>query len=203
MHAVLLFLPLFVAALPAVAGFAPEQQVQTLRLAYGQRSVRVVFQTADGSSVTRAKPDCDCTTLQWEGSRLVAVVDTSTFDAPVEKKVLATTSDGARTTLTMRFEVPQAVVISSPALLWERNAPPAPQVFRISLPQGSPVRALLSADLSGNDFDFETRTLSPGREYSITVTPKSTARRCLNRLVIKMDGPAPLYHQRLLYLRVR
>ncbi len=198
-----LLLLLLPAALPSLAAFAPSRQVQQVKLTFGQRAVRVIFQTEDGTTVTRAKPDCDCTTVRLEGSRLVAMVDTSTFDAQVDKHIAVTTSDGQRCTLTMRFTVPQAVIINSPSLVWERGSSPAAQEFHIQLPQGSPIRALLSADLSGEDFDYSARTISPGREYAIRVTPKSTARRCMNRLVIKMDGPDPRYTQRILYLRVR
>ncbi len=200
----LALIPLFLAgALPAMAGFAPQQLVQHVKLDYAQKAVTVVFGTTDGSRVTKARPDCDCTTVRVEGSRLIAEVDTSTFDTPIEKKIAVATSDGQRATLTMRFEVPQAVIISSPSLVWERGSAPAPQEFRISLPKGSPIRALRSADLSGDDFDYQTRTITPGREYAVTVTPKSTAHRCINRLVLKMDGPDPRYTQRILYLQVK
>ncbi len=199
----LLALSLLLPPLPALAGFTAAQAQQSITLAYGQKSTTLSFRTTDGSHITKARPLCDCTTLRLEGSRLVAMVDTSTFDASVEKQIEVTTSDGQATTLTMRFEVPQAVIISTPSLVWERGATPRPQEFRIQLPKGSPIRALLSADLSGDDFDYRARTLRPGREYAITVTPKSTARRALNRLVIKMDGDDPRYTQRILYLRVR
>ncbi len=199
-----LLLPLLAATLPAQAGFAPQQLVQTVKLSYGQNAATVTFRTADGSSITKAKPLCDCTTVQLRGNTLVVQVNTSTFDAPVDKQIEVTTSDGARATLTMRFDVPQAVIISpAAALVWERNSAPTPQQFRIQLPKGSPIRALLSADLSGDDFDYHAETITPGREYAITVTPRSTARRSMNRLVIKMDGTDPRYTQRILYLRVR
>ncbi len=189
------------AALPALAGF--EQTTQSISLAYGQKAVTVVFETADGSTVTRAKALCDCTRLKKEGTRLVAEVDTSTFDAPVDKQIEVTTSDGRRTTLTMHFEVPLAVVITPPALIWKRGSAPEAQEFRISIPKGSPVRGLLSADLSGDDFDYRPTTLRKGREYVVSVSPKSTDKRAFNRLVIKMDSSDPRFSQRILYLRVQ
>ncbi len=202
MSALARVLPLLL-PLPVFAGFS--ELTQELPLSYGQSSAVVVFATADGTSVTKAKPLCDCTKVRLEGNRLVAQVDTSTFDASVEKQIVATTSDGRRSTLTMRFEVPQAVLLSSPGLVWERGSAPAPQEFRIRIPKGSPVRALRSADLSGSDFDYSTKTVTPGREYVVTVVPKSTANKCLNRLVIRMDSsnPAPQFAQRILYIRVR
>ncbi len=196
-------LALLLCSLPALAGFAPAQLLQTVHLAHGQNAATVVFCTTDGSTVEKARALCNCMTLRPEGTRLVAQVDTSTFDATVDKQIKVTTSDGQRTTLTMRFEVPQPIIITPTVLLWERGAAATPQEIRLSIPPGSPIRALLSADLSGDDFDYTTRTLTPGREYAISVAPRSTAGRRFNRLVIKMDGPDPRYRQRILYLRVR
>ncbi len=187
--------------LPAFAGFAQTQQ--TVKLSYGQKAVTVVFETQDGSTVTKARPLCDCTTVKKEGTRLVAEVDTSDFDAPVDKQIEVTTSDGQKSTLTMRFDVPLAVIFSSPSLVWKKGSAPTPQVFRITLPEGSPVRGLRSADLSGEDFDYQTSTVRKGREYTVTVTPKSTDKRAFNRLVIKMEASDPRFSQRILYLRVQ
>ncbi len=196
-----LFLPCLLSALPASAGFG--QPEQAVRLAYGQKVATLVFSTSDGSTVTRAKPLCDCTTVRLEGARLVAEVDTSTFDISTEKQIVARTSDGRQTTLTMRFEVPQAVIISAPSLEWQRGAAPEPQEFRIRIPEGSPVRKLSSAGLVGDAFVYHAATITPGREFAVTVIPKSTAHRALNRLVIKMDADAPQHRQRILYLRIR
>ncbi len=198
-----LLLPFLLAALPAMAGFAPQQLAQTIKLRYGQNAITVIFHTADGSTVTKARPLCDCTRVRLEGTRLMAEVDTSTFDTSVDKQIDVTTSDGQRSTLTMHFDVPQAVHISSPSLIWEKGSEPQPQVLRLTIPKGSPVRALLSADLAGDAFDYRAETIAPGREYAITVTPRSTTRRSLNRLVINMDGSDPRYTRRIVYLRVR
>ena len=194
-------LALLLGALPALAGFA--QPTQTVKLAYGQKRATLHFDTGDGTTITQARSLCDCTQLNYSGGRLVAEVDTSTFDTTVDKQIEATTSDGCKTMLTMRFDVPQAVTFSSPSLTWKRGDAPKAQTFRIRIPKGSPVRGLTSAGITGEDFDYRTETLERGREYRITVTPRSTAKRCLNRLVIKMDADDALYRQRILYLQVK
>ncbi len=194
-------LALVFAALPALAGVA--KPLQTVRLAYGQKSATLRFETGDGTSFTKARALCDCTELEYRGGSLVAEVDTSTFDAPVDKQIEVTTSDGRKTMLTMRFDVPLAVVFSSPSLIWQRGAAATAQEFRISIPKGSPVRGLKEAGISGEDFDFEARTIRPGAEYAVSVTPRSTAKRCLNRLVIKMDSAEARFSQRILYLQVK
>ncbi len=192
---------LFLSSLPAMAAFS--SSVQEVKLQYGQKSVTVCFETEDGTTIKRARANCDCTELEYSGSRLVAKVDTSAFDAPVEKLIDVTTSDGRRTQLTMRFDVPLAVVFSAPSLVWQRNAAPKAQQIRIRIPKGSPVRGLKEAGLSGEDFIYEARTIRRGEEYLVIVTPRSTAKRCLNRLVIKMESDDPYFRQRILYLQVK
>lgn len=190
---------LFIAAAsPALAGFA--KPTQSVKLDYGQKQTTFVF-TAD-CAVTKATPHCDCTTLSISGNKLTALVDTSNFDASVDKTITATTADGKKTTLTMKFDVPQAVVFSPSALIWKVGEAPTPKVLHISVPSGSPVKALREAGLSGDDFIYDAAKGKRKGEYTVTVTPKSTAKRLRNRLVIKMDSSDPRFSQRIIYLRV-
>ena len=185
-------------SLPLFAGFA--QPTQSITLDYGQKETTVVF-VAD-SAVKKAKAHCDCTTLSISGNTITAKVDTSLFDASVDKTISATTADGKQTTLTMKFEVPQAVVITPAALIWKVGEAPTPKVLHITVPQGSPVKSLKQAGLEGEDFVYDAAKGKRPGEYSVTVTPKSTAKRLRNRLVIKMESDDPRFSQRIIYLRV-
>lgn len=186
-------------ALPLMAAFP--RPVQEVPLSYGQREAVVVFE-AD-SPIRRAKSLCECTKVSYEGTRLVARVDTSGFSHPVEKQLEATTADGAVTRLTMRLNVPQAVVLSSPSLIWKLGSPATPQQLRITLPKGSPVHAVSEAALSGEAFEYSPRVVRSGAEYAVSVTPRSTAKKALNRLIIKTDHPDPRYAQYIIYLSIQ
>lgn len=188
------------AALPAWAGF-PEP-VQQIALSYGQRSVTVVYRT-DGSAVTKVKPLCDCTKTTVRGSELTAVVDVSNFDADVEKQIEATTSDGKVTRLTMKFRVPPPVVFSENPITWKLGGPAETRRLQITLPKGSPITAVEQAGLTGHDFDYRTEKVKEGREYAVYITPKSTAKSCMNRLVLRLRSADPRYVQRVIYLRVK
>lgn len=191
---------LLLAALPAAAGFRTAEQ--TVKLSPTQTRATVVFET-DGSAIRKAKPLCDCTKLETSGTKLIAEVNTATFDSSVDKQIDVRTSDGLTTRLTMHFEVPPAIVLSARSLVWARGAAPEPQVLTISLPEGSPVRSIKDAGLSGTNYDFVPETVEKGREYRITVTPRSTATGNLERLVIKTDCADPRYAQRIIYLQVK
>ena len=186
--------------LPAMAGFKNTTQVVPLK--FGQQSATVVFETT-GEKIAEAEPHCDCTKVQVKGTRLTAVVDTRTFDRDVEKTIAAETEDGEEVTLRMQFRVPQAMQLSARSLMWKRGAAPAPQVLRITLPKGSPITHIADAALSGEDFDYSPKVVKRGKEYSVTITPRSTARASLNRLVLTTDSPDPRYHRQIIYLQVK
>ena len=186
--------------LPALAGFKSTTQVVPLK--FGQQSATVVFETS-GEQIEEAEPHCDCTKVKVSGSKLTATVDTRTFDRDVEKTIAAETEDGKEVTLRMQFKVPQAIHLSARSLVWERGAAPTPQVLRITLPKGSPITHIADAALSGNAFDYAPKVVKRGREYTVTITPRSTAKAALNRLVLTTDSADPRYHRQIIYLQVR
>ena len=187
-------------ALPALAAFPQPQQ--SVKLSYSQQTAVVEF-TTDGPAVTKAKPLCDCTTVTIQGNKLIATVDTSKFDQSVAKQIDATTADGKTTRLTMNFEVPAAIILSARSLVWQRGAAPAPQVLTITLPKGSPVTDIKEAGLSGDAFDYVPHKVKDGREYTVTVTPRSTEKPVLNRLVLTMVSKDPRFARQIVYLQVK
>ena len=194
-----ILLPLL-CALPAMAAFKNTTQVVPLK--FGQKQATVVFETT-GESIDSAKPHCDCTQVQIKDGKLTAVVDTHTFDRDVEKTIAAETSEGKEVTLRMQFRVPQAMQLSARSLLWQRGAAPTPQILRITLPKGSPITHITDAALSGDAFDYTPKVVKRGQEYTVTITPRSTAKATLNRLVLTTDSSDPRYHRRIIYLQVK
>ena len=186
--------------LPAMAAFKSTTQVVPLK--FGQESVTVVFETT-GEEIDDAEPHCDCTKVQVKGTRLTAVVDTRTFDRDVEKTIAAETEGGEEVTLRMQFRVPQAMQLSARSLVWKRGAAPAPQVLRITLPKGSPITHIADAALSGDAFDYSPKVVKRGKEYSVTITPRSTAKAALNRLVLTTDATDLRYRRQIIYLQVK
>ena len=186
--------------LPASAAFKSTTQVVPLK--YGQKEATVVFETTR-EDIVSTKPHCDCTQVQLKANRLTAVVDTHTFDRDVEKTISAETCDGKEVTLHMQFSVPQAMQLSARSLVWQRGAASTPQVLRITLPKGSPITHINDAALSGDAFDYAPKVVKRGQEYTVTITPRSTAKATLNRLVLTTDSTDPRYHSQIIYLQVK
>ncbi len=194
-----LLLPLL-CALPTMAAFKSTTQVVPLK--FGQKQATVVFETT-GESIEDAEPHCACTQVQIKAGRLTAVVDTHTFDRDVEKTIAAETEDGKKVTLRMQFRVPQAMHLSARSLVWRRGSAPTPQVLRITLPKGSPITHIADASLSGDVFEYAPKVVKRGKEYTVTVTPRSTDKAALNRLVLTTDSSDPRYHRQIIYLQVK
>ena len=186
--------------LPGLAAFKSPTKVVPLQ--FGQQSATVVFETS-GEQIEEAEPHCACTKVKVSGSRLTAVVDTRTFDRDVEKTIAAETEDGEEVILRMQFRVPQAMQLSARSLVWKRGSAPTPQVLRITLPKGSPITHIVDAALSGEDFDYAPKVVKKGKEYTVTITPRSTAKAALNRLVLTTDSTDPRYHRQIIYLQVK
>ncbi|MFI3244141.1 MAG: hypothetical protein R3Y56_07815 [Akkermansia sp.] len=196
-------LPLFLATVAlcplAQAQFAHPALKYTLE--YGQEWQNFTF-TAD-SPIASAKPNCDCTTVRIDGNILVAQVNTKEFTEDTNRTISVKMKDGRRCTLWVCFGVPQALDFSTKTLLWERDAEATPQSIHISIPKGSPISKLKEAGLSGSDFTMAIKTNPKKRTYDITITPISTAKKCMNRLVIKTETKDERSSQYILYLRVR
>lgn len=194
-----LILLLIIGTMPLMAAFS--QPVQVVQLAYGQQEAVLTFQ-AD-SNIRKAKPLCDCTKLSYHDNTLTARVNTSEFAQSVDKQIDATTADGVTTRLTMRFEVPQALQLSSRSMIWQQGGPSTEQKLAIRIPAGSPVHKVREAAISGDDFDYTPHTVKEGVEYSVSVTPRSTGKKALNRLIIKTDSADPRYAQYIIYLSIQ
>lgn len=177
------------------------EDTQVVQLSYGQREAVVVF-IADGT-ITRSRSLCDCTRVSHSGNRLTATVDVSDFARSVRKQIEATTADGTISRLTMDIRVPQAVELSAQSLIWKVGSAAEEKLLQIRIPKGSPVRRIISADLSGDAFHYTTRTEEAGALYSVSVTPLSTQKRALNRLIIRTDSVDPRYAASIIYLSVQ
>ncbi len=183
----------------ALAQFA--QPALKYHLKHGQEWQNFTF-TAD-SPIASAKPNCDCTTVQIDGNLLIANVNTSDFTEDTERSISVRMKDGRRCTVWVCFGVPQAVIFSAKTLAWERNAAITPQTIHIEIPKDSPVAKLSEAGLSGSDFTMEIKSEPKKRTYDIAITPVSTAKKCMNRLVIKTQSKDERSSQYILYLRVK
>lgn len=177
---------------------APQQEVH---LDYGHQKAQFTFE--GDSPIKSADPNCDCASLRIEGNRIIVDVDTRDFDENLNRHIKVRMEDGRKIKLYMIFVVPQPLIISSKSLIWKRNSPLKSQRLSLRIPKGSPISKLIQAGLNGEDFHFDTKTIKKGEQYQIDIRPLSTARKALNRLVLKTDSSDKRSAQYIIYLRIK
>ena len=177
------------------------QSSQEARLGFGQTHCNFLF-TAD-SSIRKVTPNCDCTSYRIENNKLHVTVDAREFNRDTNRYLDIKMQDGRKCRLMLYFRIAQPLLLSSRSLTWKRGASPSQQSITLYIPKGSPIKALKEAGLNGKEFDYQTKTLKKNREYQITITPLSTAKKALNRLVIKTVSSDPRYSQHIIYLQIK
>lgn len=162
-------------------------------------------------TITRIKPHCECTKAAVEGGqttiapgasgRVLLDIDTKTFTGTVMKDVSVTTSDGNTQRLTVAVSVPESITVSPKGLSWKQGGPATPKTVTISLAPNCPFR-LKQASLVGQGFDYQTHQLVPNKRYTVTIAPKSTQHKLINRLLIETDSSDPRYARIPVFLSI-
>lgn len=184
------------------------------RIAPQQQTLQTSFTfTNTGSApvtITRVHPHCECTQTRVESSstvapgasgRLLLNVDTKTFTGTVKKDVSVTTSDGKTQKLTIAVSVPECITVKPKGLSWKQGRAATPKTVTITLEPNCPFR-LTQASLVGNAFDYQTNANAPGKRYTVTIIPKSTQKRLINRLLIETDSRDPRYARIPVFLSI-
>lgn len=161
-------------------------------------------------TIKRIKPHCECTEARSESGntvmpgqsgRILLKVDTKTFVGTVSKDVSVFTSDGAEHKIVIRVAVKEPVAVMPKALSWKQNAAAETKTITLTLAVGCPF-SLKRVSLVGSDFEYEPATVIPGRKYTVVITPKSTAKKLINRLLIETDSKDPRYARIPVFLSI-
>lgn len=161
-------------------------------------------------TIKRIKPHCECTEARSESGntvmpgqsgRILLQIDTKTFIGTVAKDVSVFTSDGEEHKIVVRVAVKEPVTVSPKALSWKQNGTAETKTITLTLASGCPF-ALKRVSLVGSDFEYEPATVIPNKKYTVTVTPKSTGKKLINRLLIETDSKDPRYARIPVFLSI-
>lgn len=214
-------IPASLTLLAAVAAGALNAELQfpqtTLReqISPQQQTLQTAFTFKNTGSepvtITRIKPHCECTKAAVEGGRdtvapgasgrLLLNIDTKTFTGTVMKDVSVTTSDGKTRRLTVAVSVPESITVTPKGLSWKQGGAATPKTVTITLAPNCPFH-LKQASLVGDAFHYDTHALVPNKRFSVTVTPKSTQNKIINRLLIVTDSSDPRYARIPVFLSI-
>jgi hypothetical protein len=126
-----------------------------------------------------------------------------TFDGEVTKQVVVVSDDAEQKeiTLAVKVTIPPLYKIEPEHLIWTvgDEAKGKTMKFTILGDKDIEVTGLVS---SRESMVGELKEIKKGREYLITLTPKSTAEPMLGVLRVETNAPFPRYQKRLLFFSI-
>ena len=136
--------------------------------------------------------------LAGETGKGKAEFKVGSFVGEHEKVITVTTNDPAQEEWTIPFllTVPEVVSIDPKNVQWWVGEAASPKVITVKVNGPDPMK-ILNITSTRETVTFEWKPVTEGREYNITVTPKSTADIVIGALKIETDSKIPKYARQL------
>ena len=120
-----------------------------------------------------------------------------------EKVVTITTDDPKQAEWAVPFllDVPEVVVIEPKNVQWWLGEEPDPKVITIKV-TGKDEMNVTQITSTRESVSFTWKTITPGREFAITVTPKSTAEVVIGALKVETDSKVLKFARHLAFFSI-
>ncbi|MBL9129586.1 MAG: DUF1573 domain-containing protein [Verrucomicrobiaceae bacterium] len=127
----------------------------------------------------------------------------STFVGRHEKMVLVSTDDPKQPEWQIQFvlDVPAVVDIEPKTIQWWTGDEPVEKTTTVKINGDTPMK-LLKITATRENVDYSFKEVKPGREYLVTVKPKSTSEVTLGALKIETDSKIPKYQRQLAFFSI-
>lgn len=127
----------------------------------------------------------------------------STFVGRHEKYVTVTTNDPKQPEWQINFilDVPAVVDIKPKQLQWFIGDAPASKACLVQFTAEQPMK-IVNITPTRENVTFEWKEIKEGREYLITMTPKSTQDVTMGALKIETNSPIPKYRNQLAFFSI-
>ncbi len=127
----------------------------------------------------------------------------SSFIGRHEKSVHVQTDDPSQSEWVVNFviEVPEIIKIEPKTLQWWLGDPAEPKVTRVTMMGTEPI-TIKQITSTREQVEFSFKEITPGKEYEVTVKPKSTAEVMLGALKIETDSKIAKYQRQLSFFSV-
>ena len=171
------------------------------------------FRNAGTKAVTVTGLESACSCLSAELDRAVyqpgstgtgkAEFKVTSFVGKHEKFVTVTTDDPAQPEWVVPFEldVPAVVEIEPKTVQWWINDPVTSKQVTVKMVGKEPLK-ITNITSSREGVEFSWKTVTEGREYLVTVTPKNTTEVMLGALKIETDSTIPKYQRQMAFFSV-
>lgn len=120
------------------------------------------------------------------------------FTGQQEKTITVTTDDPAQTEWVVPFviEVPEVIIIEPKMVQWWLDEKPAPKTITVKMTGKDPMK-LVNVTSTRESMGYEFKEVKEGREYLVTLTPKTTADIMIGALKLETDSKIPKYQRQL------
>lgn len=203
--------------LPARAGleFEKTELKHTAKHTETEVAKEFKFKVTGGKSIRIKDIEtyCSCLKAKTKDGRMEfkdgeeGVIETAfllgVFEGEVAKQVVVVTDDPAQPeiTLTVKMTIPPIFKVEPENLKWTVGEEPKAKTFKLTVLDEKEI-AVTGLVSSRENMGAEFKEVKKGREYEITLTPKSTAEPMLGVLRVETDAPYPRYQKRLLFFNV-
>ena len=147
---------------------------------------------------TAVVPACGCTTAHLDktsyapGQRgeIAATFNVAGRFGVQEKSIQVRADDKSEPEKTLRFRVHilQTVQINPTVLMWDASVEKTTRTINIKVVRDQPLN-LVRVDVTPPDWKTSLRTIKPGREYCVDVTPINPVQQAVALLTIVSDSP--------------
>ena len=162
-------------------------------------------------TIQQVKTSCSCLTAEipenkftispGQKSKVLLHIDLGVLGGKIEKNALVVTSEGEQIPLDLKITIPDFVKMEPRTLRWVQGEAPKPKTMKFLIDPALSLK-LKDVSVSSPNFEFEPKTVIPGREYALIVTPKSTASPDYSMLRVETDSDIPRYKKSMGFLTI-
>lgn len=139
---------------------------------------------------------------------LTGVLDLENFKGTIDKQIVVNTDqegEHAKIALTARVTIPIIIGFDKENVSWVLNDEKKAIVAHIKVNNEEPIHIVRHTAGFGadEDFSYKFETIKAGREYKVTVTPKSTKKVALGMLKFYTDSKIERYKRLQLFMTVK
>jgi hypothetical protein len=169
----------------------------------GERAVKVTDIRTYCSCLSVGTKDGKKEYRPGERGSIEAVFELGAFEGEVEKSLGVTTDLGgeAETELKVAVTIPVLYEAEPANVAWVVGDEPVGKTIRLRMRGEQPIR-VVNAVSSRDGMLVEAKEIEPGREYLLTLTPRTTAEPMLGMLRVETDAPWERYRKKLLFFNV-
>lgn len=162
-------------------------------------------------TIKKVETSCSCLTAallndkekiaSGEKSAVFLDIDLGAFGGKIDKYAIVVTSEGERIPLNISVSIPDFLKMEPRTLKWTVGESLTPKTIHFIIHPSLTLK-LKEVSISSPNFEFTPKVITPGKEYALEVTPKSTATPDYGMIRVHTDSAIPRYKRSVGFLSI-